>query len=108
MQAVSPLRALVLMLGLSLTTMSTAQPPLTGPAQETPPPRDANGRVILGSAPGNVGSWEGFGTRPMLTFFDEIPRGSIIAYTPYEEILAMQERGEDIFPKIKLSEVPFQ
>jgi hypothetical protein len=120
MQATMPVRALVLGLGLSLATCAAAQAPDTPtpvvgditmpgvPAGETPPPRNAEGRAVLGSLPGNVGSWEGFGTRPMLTFFDKIPEGSIIAYTPSEQIQAMQARKEDIFPKINLSEVPFQ
>ncbi len=101
-----PVRTLGLMLALALAAFGTtaiAQPPRAA-APETPPPRNAEGRAILGSLPGNVGSWEGFGTRPMLTFFDEIPEGSIIAITPYQEILGMK----DIFPKIKLSEVPYQ
>ena len=40
----------------------------------------------------------------MLTFFDVIPEGSIIAYTPIDEVL----RTEGRFPKINLSELPFQ
>jgi len=98
-----PSRALVLTLGLLLAATAVAQP-ARGPITQTPPPRNAEGRAILGSVPGNVGSWEGFGTRPMLTFFDEVPKGSIIAHTPYEDVLRMQ----DTFPKIKFSEVPFQ
>ncbi|HWK54868.1 MAG TPA: hypothetical protein VNR18_10895 [Hyphomicrobiales bacterium] len=90
-------------LGLLLAATAVAQP-ARGPITQTPPPRNAEGRAILGSVPGNVGSWEGFGTRPMLTFFDEVPKGSIIAHTPYEDVLRMQ----DTFPKIKFSEVPFQ
>jgi hypothetical protein len=91
-------------LALLLAGALHAQPPARAPAEPTPPPRDANGRAVLGSVPGVIGSWEGFGTRPMLTFFDVIPQGSIIAYTPYEEVLRTAGR----FEKIKLSEVPFQ
>jgi hypothetical protein len=99
----SPARALALVLGVTLGTLCAAQPP-SAATPETPPPRNAQGRAILGAVPGNVGAWEGFGTRPMLTFFDEVPEGSIIAITPYEQVLQMK----DIFPKIRLSEVPFQ
>ena len=97
-------RALALLPGLlMLASMASAQPPGTA-APETPAPRNAEGRPLLGSQPGNVGAWEGFGTRPMLTFFDKIPEGSLISITPYEDVLRMK----GIFPKIKLSEVPFQ
>jgi hypothetical protein len=85
----------------SLMAGSTPPPATAG---TTPPPRDANGRALLGSAPGIVGSWEGFGSRPMLTLFDEIPEGSIIAHTPYEQAVG----DPDNFPKIKYSDVPFQ
>jgi hypothetical protein len=71
---------------------------------ELPPPRNAEGRAILGSVPGLVGSWEGFGTRPMLAVFDYIPEGSIIAYTPYDQVLRTRNRYE----KIKLSDIPYQ
>jgi len=70
----------------------------------TPPPRDANGRAILGSVPGLVGSWEGFGSRPMLRLFDEIPEGSIIAYTPFEQAV----NDPTNFPKIRESQIPYQ
>ena len=70
----------------------------------SPPPRNAEGRVILGSVPGQVGSWEGFGTRPMLAIFDYIPEGSIIAYTPFEQVMRIEDRHE----KIMLSEIPYQ
>lgn len=76
------------------------------PRAESPAPRDANGRAVLGSVPGQVGMWEGFGTRPMIHFFDTIPEGSIAAYTPYEDVLKMSP--DERFEKIKLSEVPFQ
>ena len=92
--------AIVLLLGSG----AMAQPGRGTNAPATPAPRNEQGRTVLGSLPGNIGSWEGFGTRPMLTFFDEIPEGSIIAFTPYEQVQKMQ----DIYPKIKLSEVPFQ
>ena len=83
--------------------MAGSTPPPARPGM-TPAPRDANGRALLGSAPGMVGSWEGFGSRPMLVLFDEIPSGSIIANTPYEEAV----NDPNNFPKIKYSEVPFQ
>ncbi|MGV3593509.1 MAG: hypothetical protein ACO1PZ_17630 [Gammaproteobacteria bacterium] len=85
----------------SLMAGSTPPPPSL---DETPAPRDANGRAILGSAPGIVGSWEGFGSRPMLMLLDEVPDGSIIAATPFEEAL----NDPANFPKIRYSEVPFQ
>ena len=96
-------RAFALLLGTSLMQVTLAQPP-RAPVVQTPPPRNADGRIILGSVPGKVGAWEGFGTRPMLTFFDKEPEGSLISITPYSDVLKMK----DIFPKIKLSEVPFQ
>jgi hypothetical protein len=71
---------------------------------DTPPPRDANGRAVLGSVPGSVGSWENFGSRPMLRIWDEIPEGSIIAYTPAAQALA----DPNNFPKIKESAIPYQ
>jgi hypothetical protein len=101
-----PLRACTLLLCLMMAATAAtvvAQAPRTR-TPDAPPPRNAEGRAILGSVPGNVGSWEGFGTRPMLTFFDKVPQGSIIAFTPYDEVLKMT----DIFPKIKLSDIPFQ
>lgn len=67
-------------------------------------PRNAEGRVILGSLPGAVGAWEGFGSRPMLTVFDVVPEGSLIVHTPYADVL----QNEDRFEKIRYSEVPFQ
>jgi len=85
-----------------LAGMVGAQP--LAPATPTPPPRDANGRALLGSVPGVIGSWEGFGSRPMLTIFDIVPQGSIIASTPLKEVL----RTPGNYPKINYSEVPFQ
>lgn len=82
-----------------------AQPPARNAASEShPAPRDAQGRIILGSVPGGVGSWEGFGSRPMLTVFDVVPEGSLIAHTPLEQVL----RTEDRFDKPLYSTVPFQ
>ena len=72
--------------------------------ESQPAPRNEEGRIILGSIPGQVGMWSGFGTRPMLSVFDVMPEGSIIAYTPYDEVLKTPNR----FPKIKLSEIPYQ
>ena len=40
----------------------------------------------------------------MLSVFDVIPEGSIIAYTPYEDVLKIPDR----YPKIKASEIPYQ
>jgi hypothetical protein len=85
----------------SLMAGSTPPPASIG---TTPAPRDANGRALLGSAPGIVGSWEGFGSRPMLMLLDEVPEGSIIAATPYEEAANDPKN----YPKIKHSEVPYQ
>ena len=85
----------------SLMAGSTPPPATIG---ETPPPRDANGRAVLGSVPGQVGSWEGFGSRPMLILLDETPPGSIIQATPYQQAVNDPKN----FPKIKYSEVPYQ
>lgn len=74
-------------------------------ASEEPPrpaPRRPDGRVILGSPPGDVGGWTGFGSRPMLYEFDVVPEGSIIAATPPEQLRPGR------FPKPKYSEIPFQ
>jgi hypothetical protein len=84
--------------------VSAGSSPLPRNIQETPPPRDANGRPILGSVPGDVGAWEGFGSRPMLRILDEIPAGSIIAFTPAEQAL----NDPTNYPKIKESEIPYQ
>jgi hypothetical protein len=67
-------------------------------------PRNAEGRVILGSLPGQPGMWANFGSRPMLSLFDEVPEGSIIAHTPYQQALAM----EGNYRKILFSQIPFQ
>ncbi len=85
----------------SLLAGSTPPPATAG---TTPPPRDANGRAVLGSTPGNVGSWEGFGSRPMLVLLDEVPPGSIIAATPYEQAV----NDPNNFPKVRYSDVPYQ
>jgi hypothetical protein len=85
----------------ALTAGSSRRPKTIG---TTPPPRDANGHAILGSAPGMVGSWEGFGSRPMLVLLDETPPGSIIQATPYEEAV----NDPNNFKKIKYSDVPYQ
>jgi hypothetical protein len=73
-------------------------------AAETPPPRDANGRAVLGSVPGEVGMWEGFGSRPMLRILDEEYEGNIMAFTPMEQALA----DPDNFNKPLESEIPYQ
>ena len=99
-------RMLVTALVLVLSGTLSAQTVSRGtrkPAATTPAPRDASGRAVLGSVPGQVGSWEGFGTRPMLTIFDVEPKGSIISSTPLKEVL----RTPGNFPKINYSEVPF-
>lgn len=90
---------------LSLSLCLQAQPPSRiSTGESSPAPRDASGRVILGSVPGSVGAWEGFGSRPMLTIFDEVPQGSLIAYTPVDQVMKTEGR----FEKILYSEVPFQ
>ena len=93
------------------TDIPVAQQTQTGPVAprravraETPPPRDANGRAVLGSVPGNVGSWEGFGSRPMLRFLDVEYEGNIMAFTPLEQALGDSTN----FPKIRESEIPYQ
>lgn len=94
------------------TDIPVAQQTQTGPAAaprravrtNTPPPRDANGRAVLGSVPGNVGSWEGFGSRPMLRFLDVEYEGNIMAFTPLEQAL----NDPANFPKIRESEIPYQ
>jgi len=73
-------------------------------AEAGPAPRNAQGRVLLGSVPGQVGMWANFGSRPMLTLFDQVPEGSIIAHTPIEQALTMPGN----YPKILFSAVPFQ
>ncbi len=88
--------------GLQPLSAGSSRPPER--MLDTPPPRDANGRAVLGSVPGQVGSWEGFGSRPMLRILDEIPEGSIIAFTPAEQAL----RDPNNFPKIRESEIPYQ
>jgi hypothetical protein len=88
--------------GLQPLSAGSSRPPET--VGMTPPPRDANGRAVLGSVPGQVGSWEGFGSRPMLRILDEVPDGAIIAYTPYEQAV----NDPDNFPKILESQIPYQ
>lgn len=88
--------------GLQPLSAGSSRPPET--AGDTPPPRAANGRAVLGSVPGLVGAWEGFGSRPMLRILDEIPAGSIIAYTPYEAAI----NDPTNFPKIRESQIPYQ
>jgi hypothetical protein len=77
--------------------------PVAG-AAETPAPRDASGRAILGSAPGQVGSWEGFGSWPMLRIMDDVPEGSIMFSTPVQEALDDPTN----FPKPLDSTIPYQ
>jgi len=88
--------------GLQPVTAGSSRPP-EAPGM-TPPPRDANGRAVLGSVPGQVGSWEGFGSRPMLRILDVVPEGSIIAFTPAEEAI----NDPDNFPKPLESTIPYQ
>ncbi|MES2625366.1 MAG: hypothetical protein V4628_08815 [Pseudomonadota bacterium] len=93
--------------GLDATAMQPLTAGSTRPPEttvETPPPRDANGRAVLGSVPGQVGAWEGFGSRPMLRILDVVPKGAIIAYTPHEQALNDPEN----FPKILESKIPYQ
>jgi hypothetical protein len=97
-------RLSLLMAWVLSSTSLMAQPPNFPKVGDLPPPRNADGRVILGSVPGDEGSWNGFGSRPMLIELDEIPPGSIIANTPMELLEQFPQR----FPKIKYSEVPYQ
>jgi hypothetical protein len=97
-------RLLLPALALVLACAPLAEAQNRRTVESGPPPRTADGKIILGSLPGQMGMWSGFGTRPMLTVFDVIPEGSIIAYTPFEDVLRIPDR----FPKIPLSEVPFQ
>lgn len=94
-----------------LPLIAAAQPPTAAgpgesPAEEArPAPRHPDGRPILGSVPGEpTGAWDGFGSRPMLIEFDEVPPGSIIAHTPYEQL----RNDPDRYPKIKYSDVPYK
>ena len=83
--------------------MAGSTPPRAS-LQETPPPRNAEGRALLGSVPGEVGSWEGFGSRPMLRILDVVPEGSIISFTPVDQAL----NDPTNFPKIRESDIPYQ
>jgi len=70
-----------------------------------PPPRNADGRVILGTLPGGeMGAWDGFGSRPMIIDYDIVPEGSIVASNPYDQLISDPDR----YDKIDLSEVPFK
>jgi len=70
-----------------------------------PPPRNADGRVILGTLPGEeMGAWDGFGSRPMIIDYDIVPEGSIVASNPYDQLISDPDR----YDKIDLSEVPFK
>ena len=73
-------------------------------AAETPPPRDENGRAVLGSVPGHVGSWEGFGSWPMLRLLDQVPEGNIMFFTPVDQA----RNDPSNFPKPLQSEIPYQ
>lgn len=91
--------------GLALLAAG-AQPALTQEVESDagPPPRNEDGRVILGSTPDSVGSWNGFGSRPMIIDLDVVPEGSIIAATPYEQLADDANR----FDKINYSEIPYK
>jgi hypothetical protein len=70
-----------------------------------PPPRNADGRVILGTLPGEeMGAWDGFGSRPMIIDYDIVPEGSIVASNPYDQLVSDPDR----YDKINLSDVPFK
>ncbi len=80
---------------------SSPRPEVIG---NTPPPRGPDGHPILGSVPGMIGKWEGFGSRPMLRLFDEIPEGAIIFYNDFEQA----SNDPTNYPKIRESEIPYQ
>ena len=70
-----------------------------------PSPRNSEGRVILGTLPGDeMGAWDGFGSRPMIIDYDFVPKGSIVSNNAYEQLVNDPNR----YDKINLSDVPFQ
>lgn len=95
--------AAVLVLITFVSPLAEAQ--RRAPVDTRPAPRNEEGRIILGSVPGEaVGAWEGFGSRPMLFEMDVVPEGSIIANNDYEELL----RDPTRFDKINYTEIPYQ
>ena len=90
---------------IAFAQLTSVPRPETERDMDRPVPRNAEGNPVLGSAPGSeMGAWDGFGSRPMITNFDYVPEGSIVAHTPYEQILADDNR----FPKINITDVPFK
>jgi hypothetical protein len=74
-------------------------------SSDRPPPRNAEGRVILGTLPGDeMGAWDGFGSRPMIIDYDIVPEGSIVSSNPYDQLVSDPNR----YDKIDLSDVPFK
>lgn len=95
--------AAALLLAACASSPSLGQSPVESDSR--PPPRNADGRVILGSVPGEpAGSWNGFGSRPMIFELDVVPEGSIIANNDYEELLKDPTR----YDKINYTEIPYQ
>ena len=89
----------------TLAQTSVPRPDSNEPATR-PAPRNADGRIILGTPPGEeMGAWDGFGSRPMIIDYDIVPEGSIVANTDYQQILANENRP---FDKIDLTDVPFK
>ena len=100
--AVSVAMALAMQIALAQTAVPR---PDSDQPESRPAPRNAEGRIILGTPPGEtMGAWDGFGSRPMIIDYDFVPEGSIVASTPYDQIKDDPNR----FDKINLSDVPFQ
>ncbi|MFT5320279.1 MAG: hypothetical protein ACI934_000412 [Pseudohongiellaceae bacterium] len=85
----------------------TAVPrPDSNESDSRPAPRNSEGRVILGTLPGEeMGAWDGFGSRPMIIDYDIVPEGSIVASNDYERLVNDENRP---FDKINLTDVPFK
>ncbi len=93
-----------LLVVLAQAQTSVPRPDSNEPASR-PAPRDAEGRIILGTPPGEeMGAWDGFGTRPMIIDYDIVPEGSIVASNPYASYANDPDRP---FDKIDLTDVPF-
>jgi len=97
---------LALAFGQTLVAQTSVPRPDSNEPDTRPAPRNAQGRVILGAPPGEeMGAWDGFGSRPMIIDYDIVPEGSIVADTPYEQLVNDTDRP---FDKIDLTDVPFQ
>jgi len=108
MRNIQPVLLLTTALVLSASVFAqTAVPrPDSNESDLRPPPRNADGRIILGTPPGEeMGAWDGFGSRPMIIDYDIVPEGSIVANTDYEQLVNDEDRPYD---KINLSDVPFK